>query len=167
MIRINTPLTDEDIGKLKINDKVLLSGTIYTGRDAILPKLVNLLENEKELNINIKGSAIMHTAVSDAGIATTTSNKKEIESSIAPLSKHGIKLHIGKGALNENTVYELEKYNSAYLVSPPVAALLTDCVIKKKCVMFKKEGMEGCFELQVKDLPAIVAIVNGKSIFDN
>ncbi len=85
MIRIKTPLTDEDIGKLKINDKVLLSGTIYTGRDAILPKLVNLLENEKELNFNIKGSAIMHTAVSDAGIATTTSNKKEIESSIAPI----------------------------------------------------------------------------------
>ena len=137
MIKIKTPLNDEDVKKLNLNDKVLISGTIYTGRDAVLPKLVNLLESGKDLKIDIKGMAIIHTAVSDAGIATTTSNKKEIESSIGPLYKNGIKLNIGKGALNEDTKRELEKYDSAYLVSPPVAALLSDCVIEKKCVMFE------------------------------
>ncbi|WP_461462523.1 fumarate hydratase C-terminal domain-containing protein [Methanobrevibacter sp.] len=165
MIKIKTPITDEDILNLKLNDKLLISGTIYTGRDAVLPKLVDLLEKEVKLDIDIQGTGIMHTAVSDAGIATTSSNKKEIESSIGPLSKHGIKLHIGKGALSEKTKNALKKYNSTYLVSPPVAALLTDCVIKKECVMFEEEGIEGCFKLQVKDLPAVVAIVNGKSIY--
>lgn len=165
MIKIKTPITDEDILNLKLNDKLLISGTIYTGRDAVLPKLVDLLEKEVKLDIDIQGTGIMHTAVSDAGIATTSSNKKEIESSIEPLSKHGIKLHIGKGALSEKTKNALKKYNSTYLVSPPVAALLTDCVIKKECVMFEEEGIEGCFKLQVKDLPAVVAIVNGESIY--
>jgi fumarate hydratase subunit beta len=107
----------------------------------------------------------MHTAVSDAGIATTTSNKKDIESNIPILSKAGVKIHIGKGALDNKTRDALLKYNSIYVVSPPVAALLTDSVISKECVMFKEEGIEGCFKLKVKNLPAIVAIANGKSIF--
>ncbi len=45
----------------------------------------------------------MHTAVSDAGIAPTTSNKEEIESTIPFLSKNGVKIHIGKGMLNNET----------------------------------------------------------------
>lgn len=81
MIEVKTPATDKDISQLKVGDKIAISGTIYTGRDAALPKLVKAIENN-ETPFDLEGIAIMHTAVSDAGIAPTTSNKYEIESTI-------------------------------------------------------------------------------------
>ena len=77
MKKIKTPITNEEILKLNVGDKIAISGTIYTGRDAALPQLVELIKNH-ELDFDIEGSVIMHTAVSDAGIAPTTSNKNEI-----------------------------------------------------------------------------------------
>ena len=136
---------------------------MYTGRDAILPKLAELA-NEKKSPVDLKGMAIMHTAVSDAGIAPTTSNKEEIESTIPDLSKNGVKIHIGKGKLSKKTADSLNKNNSIFVVTPPVAALLTDKVLEKKCVAFENEGIEAMFQLKVENIPGIVAIANGKSI---
>ncbi len=52
------------------------------------------------------------------------SNKLEIESSIAPLSAAGVKLHLGKGQLHQETIEALDRYNAVYAVIPPVTALL-------------------------------------------
>ena len=102
MKKIKTPISDEEISELQIGDKISLSGVMYTGRDAALPQLVELIKKGKS-PIDTNGIAIMHTAVSDAGIAPTTSNKEEIESTIPFLSKNGVKIHIGKGMLNNET----------------------------------------------------------------
>ncbi len=163
MKHIHTPVTDNDIEKLNVGDQILISGTIYTGRDAALPQLVKLIEKNK-LDFNIKGSVIMHTAVSDAGIAPTTSNKYEIESTIPFLSEHGVKIHIGKGMLGADSVSSLEKNNSVFVITPPVAALLTDKIINKKCIAFKNEGIEAMYELNIEKIPGIVAISKGKHI---
>ena len=163
MKKITTPISDDEIASLKVGDQILISGTMYTGRDAILPKLAELA-NEKKSPVDLKGMAIMHTAVSDAGIAPTTSNKEEIESTIPDLSKNGVKIHIGKGKLSKKTADSLNKNNSIFVVTPPVAALLTDKVLEKKCVAFEKEGIEAMFQLKVENIPGIVAIANGKSI---
>ncbi|MCI7291668.1 MAG: fumarate hydratase C-terminal domain-containing protein [Methanobrevibacter woesei] len=163
MKKITTPISDDEIASLKVGDQILISGTMYTGRDAILPKLAELA-NEKKSPVDLKGMAIMHTAVSDAGIAPTTSNKEEIESTIPDLSKNGVKIHIGKGKLSKKTADSLNKNNSIFVVTPPVAALLTDKVIEKKCVAFENEGIEAMFQLKVENIPGIVAIANGKSI---
>ena len=69
MIDINIPISDKELNQLKINDKILINGTIYTGRDAVVPKLAKMIRNNEDIPIDIKGSAIMHTAVSDAGIS--------------------------------------------------------------------------------------------------
>lgn len=106
----------------------------------------------------------MHTAVSDAGIAPTTSNKEEIESTIPFLSENGVKIHIGKGSLSDKTKEELYKNNSVFVITPPVAALLTSKVLEKKCVLFENEGIEAIFKLKVEDIPGIVAVANKKSI---
>ncbi|MBR3139835.1 MAG: fumarate hydratase C-terminal domain-containing protein, partial [Methanobrevibacter sp.] len=84
MTLIKTPITDNDLKNLNVGDKISISGTIYTGRDAALPQLVDLIK-KGNIPFDLKGSIIMHTAFSDAGIAPTTSSKVEIESSIAPL----------------------------------------------------------------------------------
>ena len=84
MKKIETPISNKTINDLEVGDKILISGTIFTGRDAVLPKLKEKIANDRldEIPFDLKGSVIMHTAVSDAGIAPTTSNKEEIESSI-------------------------------------------------------------------------------------
>ena len=163
MKHLTTPITDEDLEGLNVGDQITVSGTIYTGRDAALPQLVGLIEND-EVPIDLNGSVIMHTAFSDAGIAPTTSSKVEIESSIPILSENGVKIHIGKGMLSDDTANALEKNNSIFVITPPVAALLTNKVLEKKCVLFENEGMEAMFELKVKNIPGIVAIQDGKSI---
>jgi len=161
---INIPITDQTIQNLKTGDRILISGTILTGRDAALPKLVKLLK-EGESPVNVKSAVIFHTAVSPAGIAPTSSNKTEIETSIAPLSEAGVKMHIGKGALSPETVNALEENKSVFVVTPPAAALLTSKMISSKVVAFPEEGMEALHSITVADFPGIVAVANGKSIY--
>ncbi len=163
MKHLTTPISDEEISNLNVGDQITISGTIYTGRDAALPQLVELIKN-KNVPFDLNGSVIMHTAFSDAGIAPTTSSKVEIESTIPFLSENGVKIHIGKGMLNDETIKELEKNNSIFVITPPVAALLTSKVLEKKCVLFESEGMEAMFELKVENIPGIVAVNNGLRI---
>lgn len=164
MKTINMPVTDEVIRDLKVGDKILIYGKIFTGRDAALPKLVKSIKNGEKL-IDMGGSAIMHTAVSDAGISPTTSNKEEIEENIPYLSKAGVKIHIGKGALSEGTIKALQEENSIFVVTPPAAALLTSKLKAKKVAAFAEEGMEAIHELEVDGIPGIVAVAHGKSLY--
>ena len=106
----------------------------------------------------------MHTAFSDAGIAPTTSSKVEIESTIPKLSESGVKIHIGKGMLSDETAEALDENNSIFVITPPLAALLTSKVLEKKCVLFEWEGMEAMYELEVENIPGIVAIHKNKKI---
>lgn len=163
MKELTTPIHDKDLSGLNVGDKISISGTIYTGRDAALPQLVDLIKKDG-VPFDLNGSVIMHTAFSDAGIAPTTSSKVEIESTIPFLSENGVKVHIGKGMLGDETVKALRQNNSIFVITPPVAALLTSKVLEKKCVLFENEGMEAVFELKVKDIPGIVAIHRGEKI---
>ena len=162
MKHLTTPITDNDLSNLNVGDKITLSGTIYTGRDAALPQLVELIRNDN-VPFDLNGSVIMHTAFSQAGIAPTSS-KVEIESTIPKLSENGVKVHIGKGMLSENTVKSLNENNSIFVITPPVAALLTNKVLEKECVLFENEGMEAMFKLEVDKIPGIVAIKDGEVI---
>ncbi len=163
MKHLTTPISDEDLSNLELGDQITISGTIYTGRDAALPQLVELIKKE-EVPFDLNGAAIMHTAFSEAGIAPTTSSKVEIESTIPPLSEAGVKVHIGKGMLSDDTIKSLNENKSIFVITPPVAALLTNKVRQKKCVLFENEGMEAMFELKVEKIPGIVAIQDGKKI---
>ena len=163
MKHLTTPITDEDLNSLNVGDQIVISGTIYTGRDAALPQLVELIK-EGKVPFDLNGSVIMHTAFSEAGIAPTTSNKEEIESTIPFLSENGVKIHIGKGMLSDETANALNDNNSIFVITPPVAALLTSKVLEKKCVLFEWEGIEAMFELKVDNVPGIVAVHNGKKL---
>lgn len=165
---LKTPITKDDIAELNVGDMVLISGEIYCGRDAVLPKVQKAITvgNLEELGIDLKGAVIFHTAVSVAGVGPTSSNKLEIESSIAPLSAAGVKLHLGKGALSKDTVEALGKNGSVYAVIPPVTALLDDRTENQELVAFHELGMEALYRLRVNEYPAIIAAAKGKSIYD-
>ena len=167
-IILKTPLSDDDIKKLKVGDVISLSGDIFAGRDAVLPKIVKLAEEKKleNLGINLKGSVIFHTAVSPAGVGPTSSNKLEIEESFLPLSEAGVKMHLGKGAISPDTIKGLKEKNAVFAIIPPVTALLGDQTIGKEVIAFPELGMEALHLLKVNNYPAIIAAANGESIYD-
>ena len=119
-----------------------------------------------DLGVDLHGQVIFHTAVSPAGVGPTSSNKLEIESSIAPLSAAGIKIHLGKGALHKETVEALDKYNSVYAVIPPVTALLGAKTTEQKVLAFPELGMEALHIIKVDKYPAIIGAAHGRSIYE-
>lgn len=167
MKQLTVPAKEEEIKDLKAGDMVELTGYIYTGRDAVLPKLVKLFEEGKleDAGLDLRGSVIFHTAVSPAGIGPTSSNKVEIEGNIPALSRAGVKIHLGKGALKPETVEELKRLNAVYAVVPPVTALLGSRMKSVKVAAFPEEGMEAFHLLKVERFPAIIAAAQGTSIY--
>lgn len=167
MIHLTTPFKEEDIAKLKVGDVVSISGFIYTGRDAVLPKIVKHAEDGtlSEVNVDLQGQVIFHTAVSPAGVGPTSSNKLEIESSFEPLSRHGIKMHLGKGAIKPETVKALAENNAVFAIIPPVTALLESHTTEKEVVCYPELGMEALHRIKVENYQAIIAAAKGESIY--
>lgn len=167
-IRISTPVSVETTDSLRVGDRVLISGKIYCGRDAVLPKIQKAIRDGTigDLGVEPEGAVIFHTAVSPAGVGPTSSNKLEIENSIEPLSEAGFRIHLGKGALRKETVRALAENGAVYAVIPPVTALLGSKTKSEKVVAFPELGMEAFNELVVEDYPAIIAAVHGRSIYD-
>ena len=165
---IETPCPEELIATLRVGDVISISGYIYTGRDAVLPKIVKAVAEGRlsELGIDLQGSVIFHTAVSPAGVGPTSSNKLEIESSFAPLSKVGVKIHLGKGAISPATVQALKENNAVFAVIPPVTAMLESQTLEREVVAFPELGMEAFHRIRVENYQAIVAAAHGESIYD-
>lgn len=166
--QITTPISEETAAGLMVGDEIELSGVILCGRDAVLPKVLKLIEEGRvqELGVDLHGQVIFHTAVSLAGVGPTSSNKLEIESSIAPLSAAGVKLHLGKGKLKQETVDALEANNAVYAVIPPVTALLEARTLEKKVLAFPELGMEALHLIRVDRYPAIIGAAHGRSIYE-
>lgn len=167
-IQLTTPISEAAAEALQVGDTVEISGYILCGRDAVLPKVLQMIEDGTagELGVELRGQVIFHTAVSPAGVGPTSSNKLEIESSIAPLSAAGIKLHLGKGALHQETIEALDKYNAVYAVIPPVTALLEAKTSERKVLAFPELGMEALHLIKVDKYPAIIGAAHGRSIYD-
>ena len=168
MIQLNTPISEEEARSLQVGDPVEISGYILCGRDAVLPKVLKMIENGRaaELGIDLHGQVIFHTAVSPAGVGPTSSNKLEIESSIEALSAAGIRLHLGKGALHKETIEALDRHNAVYAVIPPVTALLGTKTSEQKIIAFPELGMEALYLIKADRYPAIIAAAHGRSIYE-
>lgn len=167
MKEICTPFSEEIISELKVGDMVNISGYIYCGRDAVLPKICKLIDENKleDYGIDLKGSVIFHTAVSPAGVGPTSSNKLEIENSFIKLSEAGVKMHLGKGAIGADTIEGIDRNNAVFAVIPPVTALLGENTIEQELVAFPELGMEAFYRLKVKNFPAIIAAAKNKSMY--
>ena len=168
MIELTTPISEETVASLQIGDTVTISGYILCARDAVLPKMVKMIENGtvENLGVDLHGQVVFHTAVSPAGVGPTSSNKLEIESSIEPLSVAGVKMHLGKGQLHPETIKVLDKYNAVYAVIPPVTALLGAKTTEYKVVAFPELGMEALYLIKIDKYPAIIGAAHGRSIYE-
>ncbi|MCR5221585.1 MAG: fumarate hydratase C-terminal domain-containing protein [Lachnospiraceae bacterium] len=163
-----TPLCEQDIATLQAGDTIEISGYILCGRDAVLPRIVKMIEDGtvSDLGVDLAGQVIFHTAVSPAGVGPTSSNKKEIEESMEPLSKAGVKMHLGKGQIKKETVSALDRNCAVYAIIPPVTALLNEKTYEERVIAFSELGMEALHMIKVEGYPVIIAAAHGRSIYD-
>ncbi len=172
-IKLKTPLQDSDLEKLKIGDKVLLTGVIYTGRDSAHKRLLELLEEGKELPIDIKGQVIYYVgpapakpgqAIGPAG--PTTSYRMDPYTPL--LLEHGLKGMIGKGNRGKEVVEAMKKYKAVYFAAVGGAAALISRSIKKaEVVAYEDLGTEAIRRLEVEDFPVVVANdIHGNDLYE-
>ena len=164
---LKTPFSEEAISQLHVGDVVSISGYIFCGRDAVLPRICKELEAGTwgKRGIDLKGGVIFHTAVSPAGVGPTSSNKLEIESCFETLSKAGIKMHLGKGAIKPETVKILNENDAVFAIIPPVTALLESQTLERECIAWSELGMEALYRIKVENYQAIIAAAKGEGIY--
>jgi len=161
-IRLKPPLSDEDVEKLKIGDRVVISGIIYTGRDAAHKRLLDLLKGGKDLPFDIKGQIIYYVGPTPAkpgqvlgSAGPTTSYRMDAYS--PSLIERGLKGMIGKGMRSDTVKEAMKKYKAVYFAATGGAgALLAKRVKKAEVVAYEDLGPEAIRRLEVDDLPVIV-----------
>ena len=142
-LEITTPLTDQDVEKLKIGDDVLMSGKLYTARDAAHKRLVELMDKGEELPVDIVGQVIYFVGPTPArpgqviGSAGPTTSYR-MDSYSPGLIEMGLKGMIGKGERGEGVVEAMKKHKAVYFAAVGGAgALLSKCIISAKTVKYK------------------------------
>lgn len=161
-IRIATPLTDKIIKSLKTGDKVLISGVVYTARDAAHKRLVEAIKNKEKLPFNLKDQMIYFTGPTPAppdkvigSAGPTTSSRMDAFSPI--LIKKGLKAMIGKGPRGKEAVDAMKKYKAVYFAAVGgAAALLSKSIKKSEIIAYEELGTEAIRRLEVENFPVIV-----------
>lgn len=161
-VKLMPPLTDADVEALSIGDKVLVSGVIYTARDAAHKRLLDLLEAGKPLPMEIKGQILYYVGPSPArpgrviGAAGPTTSYR-MDSYAPTLIRLGLKAMIGKGKRSPEVIAALKEYKAVYLgATGGAGALISQCIKDAKVIAFPELGPEAIHRLEVEDLPAIV-----------
>ncbi|KGM94243.1 fumarate hydratase [Clostridium novyi A str. 4552] len=162
-MKINLPLNNEVVKKLRVGDKVQLYGTIYTARDVAHSRIVDLIKNKKELPFKLDGQVIFYVGPAPAkpgdGIGSAGPTTSYRMDSFAPiLLDNGLKGMIGKGPRN-NEVKEAIKRNKAiyFLAVGGGGALIASTIKKSNIIAYSDLGTEAIRKLQVEGLPVIVA----------
>lgn len=162
MIRLETPLTEEKSRTLKAGDQVLISGKIYTGRDAAHLRMVAALNNGEPLPVNLENQIIYYVGPAPAkpgeviGSAGPTTSYR-MDDMTLPLLEKGLKGMIGKGLRAEKVVEGMKTHGAVYFAAIGGAgALIASCVKSSRVIAYEDLGPEAIFELEVIDFPAIV-----------
>jgi len=162
-IKIKTPLSDEDVQNLKIGDSVLITGKIYTARDAAHKRLIDLIQKDESLPFDIKGQIIYYVGPAPAkpgyiiGPAGPTTSGR-CDPYTPALLLLGLKGMIGKGTRSKEVRGAMEKHKAVYFAATGGAAALISKNIKAvKIIAYEDLGPEAIRELEVEDFPVIVA----------
>ena len=160
--RITTPISDDVIETLRAGDTVYIDGYLYTGRDSAHKKLIDLIDEGKDLPIEVEGQLIYYVGPTPArpgkpigSAGPTTSYRMD---SFAPtLHRLGIKGTIGKGARNEEVKESLKKYKAVYLAAVGGAgALISKSIEEAEVIAYPDLGPEAIRRVKVKEFPCIV-----------
>ena len=171
--KISLPLNDNIIEELNAGDNVLLTGYMYTGRDAAHKRLCQLLEEGKELPFDIKDQIIYYVGPAPAkpgyviGPAGPTTSYR-MDAYTVPLLEKGLKGMIGKGLRSAEVIDGIIKHKAVYLAAiGGAAALISKSIKSKEIICYEDLGTEAVQKLYVEDFPAIVVIDSkGNNLYD-
>jgi len=161
-IILRPPLTDADVEKLKIGEKVFITGIIYTGRDSAHKRLMELIEKGEKLPVDFKGQVIYYVGPAPAkpgkpigSAGPTTSGRMDAFS--PKMMEIGLKAMIGKGMRSQVVLDAMQKYKAVYLAATGgAAALIARSIKKAEVVAYEDLGPEAINRLEVENFPCVV-----------
>jgi len=171
-INVNSPIEPELIEKLKAGDRVLISGVVFTARDAAHKRLVQAIAADDKLPFNIEGQTLYYMGPSPArpgqviGSAGPTTSGR-MDAYTPPLLEAGLRAIIGKGSRSAEVKEAIKKHRSIYLVTfGGAGALLSKSIKKAEVIAYPDLAAEAVMRLEVEDFPAIVANdIHGGDLF--
>jgi fumarate hydratase subunit beta len=171
-INITSPIEPEVIEKFKVGDRVLISGVLFTARDAAHQRLVKAITDGDKLPFNIKGQTLYYMGPSPArpgqviGSAGPTTSGR-MDAYTPPLLRAGLKAMIGKGDRSAEVKESIKKNHAIYLVTfGGAGALLAKAIKKAEVIVYPELAAEAIMRLEVENFPAIVANdIHGGDIF--
>ena len=172
-ISITAPLSRENARKLKAGDSCLISGVIYTARDAAHKRLCALADEGKELPFPVKDATIYYVgptpakpgqAIGSAG-PTTSYRMDAYSPTLIALGETGM---IGKGKRGPEVIEAMKEHGAVYFGAiGGCGALLSRCIKSAKIVAYEDLGAEAIRELVVEDFPAVVIIdAQGNNLYE-
>jgi fumarate hydratase subunit beta len=162
-----------NIKDIKVGQKILLSGNIYTARDMAHKRIIDILNKSENLPIDLRNSVIYYCGPTPTkpgevvgSCGPTTSSRMDVYT--IRILEEGVKVLIGKGVRSESVVKALKENNAIYLVATGgVGALISKKVKKSELLVFEDLGPEAIYRFEVEDMPLIVAIDSfGNNIFN-
>jgi len=173
IIRLQPPLSDADVEGLHIGDRVLISGAIYTGRDAAHKRLTDLIQAGKPLPLEIQGQIIYYVGPSPAkpgrpvGAAGPTTSYR-MDAYAPELMRLGLKGMIGKGARNQDVKDAMATFKAVYFAAIGGAgALMAQTIKDAEIVAYEDLGPEAIRRLEVVEFPVIVVNdVRGNDLYE-
>ena len=173
-ISIKAPMTREEARSLKAGDSCLLSGVIYTARDAAHKRLCQLIEEGRELPVDLKDSVFYFVGPTPAkpgqvigSAGPTTSYRMDAYSpALIKLGQTGM---IGKGKRDENVIAAMKEHGAVYFGAiGGCGALLGKCIKKSELVAYEDLGAEAICRLEVENFPVIVIIdAQGNNLYES
>lgn len=163
-MKITTPLSKETAEKLKIGDSVLISGIIYTARDAAHERMVKNYEKTGTFPIELEGQIIYYAGPCPAkpgevigSCGPTTSGRMDKYTPL--LLEHGLCAMLGKGGRNEEVIEAIKRNKAVYFGALGGAgALIAESIEEAEIIAYEDLGTEAIRRLKVKNLPAVVLI---------
>lgn len=159
---LTTPVTSEDLKDLKAGDDVYITGYVYTARDAAHARLVDLLNEGKELPIDLEGAIIYYVGPAPAkpgqalGSAGPTTSYR-MDSYAPALMDQGLRGMIGKGKRDQEVKDKIVETGSVYFAAiGGAAALIAKSVKSAEIVAYEDLGAEAIRKLYVEDFPVTV-----------
>ena len=165
MIQLTTPITQAQLASLNAGDQILLSGTVYTARDAAHKRFEQCLAEKKELPVDLRGQILYYTGPSPAppgrviGSAGPTTSSRMDKYTPDLLASTGLAGMIGKGNRTAPVIEAITKSGAVYFAAVGGAgALLSKHITSSEIICYGDLGAEAVHKLTVKDFPLIVAI---------
>nr|WP_244156293.1 FumA C-terminus/TtdB family hydratase beta subunit [Desulfonatronospira thiodismutans] len=159
---MSTPLQEEDVLHLRTGDKVLLSGHIYTARDAAHKRLLQDLDQGIEPPFNLQGAVVYYVGPTPAppgrviGSAGPTTSSR-MDAYTPRMHQLGVRATIGKGRRSQEVRRVLQEQKAVYLgATGGAGALLSRCITGSRVLAFEELGTEAIRELEVLDFPLLV-----------